>query len=138
MPPKSGFSRARNVDYDDDGYDDDYYEEEYEVQEEGADAKPDYADMTADDKQQMGEGTMRVREALGEFQKDISDKTIQDALWHYYYDVAKSVSYLKNKFGATTTPKETPKKEKPVSKFDQVASIAAQKAPTTPGKFTHL
>lgn len=128
MPPKSGYSRTRNVDYDDDDtYDDDDYYEEEEAN----------GGMTDDDKEQMRIGTIRVREALGEFEAGVSDAQIQEALWHYYYDVAKSVSYLKNKLGGVQTPKAAPKKEKTVSKFDQVANAAAQKAPTTPGKFTY-
>lgn len=128
MPPKSGFARTRNVDYDDDdAYDDDYYEEEEETA----------GGMTEDDKEQMRTGTIRVREALGEFEAGISDAQIQEALWHYYYDVGKSVSYLKNKLGGTQTPKATPKKEKALSKFEQAASIAGQNAPTTAGKYTH-
>lgn len=124
MPPKGGFARTRNVDYDDDAYDDedDYYEEE----ETGG-------GMTEDDKEQMRVGTIRVREALGEFEAGISDAQIQEALWHYYYDVGKSVSYLKNKFGGAPAPKATPKKEKPLSKFEQAASIATQNAPATAG-----
>lgn len=36
----------------------------------------------------------------------ISDKQITDALWHYYYDVEKSVNYL-----VGTVKKENVKKE---------------------------
>src|SRR4051812_20922473 len=111
MPPKSGFSRTRNIDYDDDdAYDDDDY---YEEEEAGVGA-------TEDDKEQMRVGTIRVREALGEFEAGVSDAQIQEALWHYYYDVAKSVSYLRNKLGGVQTPNEAPaskKKEKVMSKF---------------------
>jgi elongation factor 1 alpha-like protein len=128
MPPKSGFNRTRNVDYDDDAYDDD---DEY-FEEEGGDS------MTANDKEQMRLGTIQVREALGEFEAGISDTQIQESLWHYYYDVAKTVSYLKNKLGVIQAPKETPKKEKAISKFDQAASAAGQNAPTTAGKYTHV
>jgi elongation factor 1 alpha-like protein len=97
MPPKSGFSRTRNIDYDDDDvYDDDEYLEE----EEGG------GGMSEDDKEQMRLGTISVREALGDFEAGVSDAQIQEALWHYYYDVAKSVSYLKNKLGGVQTPKE--------------------------------
>ena len=97
MPPKSGFSRTRNVDYDDDDIyddDDDYYEEE----EAGGDAGAGDG-MTEDDKEQMRAGTIRVREALGDKSDFTSDEQIQEALWHYYYDVGKSVSYLKNRLG---------------------------------------
>lgn len=46
-------------------------------------------------------GTQRVREALGPDYK-VSDKVIQEALWHYYYDVGKSVSYIKSMRSPTT------------------------------------
>jgi elongation factor 1 alpha-like protein len=126
MPPKSGVSRTRNVDYDDDAYDDDDYYDDEEVD-----------GNTEDDKEKMRLGTAGVREALGEFEAGVSDAQIQEALWHYYYDVGKSVSYLKNRLGGVHAPKETPKKEKIVSKFDQAAAVAGEKAPTSIGKYTH-
>ena len=128
MPPKSGFSRAKNVGYEDDEYDDDDYYEEEEAASDG---------MTEDDKEQMRVGTIRVREALGEFEAGVSDAQIQESLWHYYYDVGKVVTYLKNRLGGVQTPHEaTPKKEKAVSKFDQAASAATEKAPVPTGKHT--
>ncbi|KAI4906061.1 hypothetical protein J4E90_010909 [Alternaria incomplexa] len=131
MPPKSGFSRTRNVDYDDDDIyddDDDYYEEE----EAGGGADAGHG-MTEDDKEQMRAGTIRVREALGDKSDFTSDEQIQEALWHYYYDVGKSVSYLKNRLGVGEVKTEAPKQEKakPVSRFDQAASVADQNAPVT-------
>ncbi|XPS72930.1 hypothetical protein M3J09_005086 [Ascochyta lentis] len=125
--------RTRNVGYDDDDLydDDDYYEEE--------EAEP----MSADDKEQMRVSTASAREALGSAGSNISDAQIQEALWHYYYDVGKSVSYLKNKFAAppaapTPKPEAQPKKDKATSRFDQAASAAVEKAPgpagTTPKK----
>ncbi|KAI4911444.1 uncharacterized protein J4E92_010257 [Alternaria infectoria] len=135
MPPKSGFSRTRNVDYDDDDIyddDDDYYEEE-EAGAGGADAGD--GGMTEDDKEQMRAGTIRVREALGDKSDFTSDEQIQEALWHYYYDVGKSVSYLKNRLGVGEPREEKAKQEKekvkPVSRFDQAASVAEEKAPVT-------
>lgn len=126
MAPKSGFSRTRNVDYDDDdAYDD---EDEYYEEAEGGDG------MTAEDREQMRVGTIRVKEALGETSGFISDAQIHEALWHYYYDIEKSVIYLKNKLGTTQPKQGTPKKEKATSRFDQAASVADQKAPTTTGK----
>jgi len=121
--------RTRDVAYDDDDVydDDDYYSEE------GAAGDG----MTEDDKEQMRIGTMSVREALGEFEAGVSDAQIQESLWHYYYDVGKTVTYLKNKLGGAQTPKETPKKEKVVSKFDQAASAAVEKAPIAAGEYTY-
>ncbi|RAQ99498.1 elongation factor 1-alpha [Stemphylium lycopersici] len=128
MPPKSGFSRTRNVDYDDDDLydDDDFYEE-------GGDDVDAGDGMTDDDKEQMRVGTARVREAMGDMSDFTSDEQIQEALWHYYYDVGKSVSYLKNKLGVAEPKKEAPKQEKPkpASRFDQAASVADQTTPTS-------
>ena len=135
MPPKSGFSRTRNVDYDDDDLyeDDDFYEE-------GGDDVEAGDGMTDDDKEQMRVGTIRVREAMGDMSDFTSDEQIQEALWHYYYDVGKSVSYLKNKLGFADPNKEAPKQEKPkpASRFDQAASVADQTTPTSTGKHTHM
>jgi len=87
--------RAKDLGYDEDdlGYsDEDYYEEEG-----AADAGDDV--LTAEDAEQMRIGTASVREALGdELSGFITDNQIQEALWHYYYDVAKSVTYLKSEF----------------------------------------
>lgn len=51
--------------------------------------------MTDEDREQMRIGTINVREALDPSVK-VTDAQIQEALWHYYYDVGKSVSYLKS------------------------------------------
>ncbi|KAF1813447.1 hypothetical protein P152DRAFT_434558 [Eremomyces bilateralis CBS 781.70] len=103
--------RVKNLDYDDD----DYYEEEG-YDEAGGDG------LSAEDEEQMRIGVQRVREGLGPDHK-ISDKDIQEALWHYYYDVTKSVSYLKN---AQKPAQATPKQTKPESRFDQAAKVAAK------------
>jgi elongation factor 1 alpha-like protein len=120
--------RTRNVGYDDDLYDDDDYYEEEEAE-----------GTSEDDKEQMRISTISAREALGASGANISDAQIQEALWHYYYDVGKSVSYLKNKFAAAPAPKqEAPsKKEKATSRFDQAASAAVEKAPVPVGKQSH-
>ena len=84
--------RTRNIDYDndDDIYDDDdYYEEE--------DAEP----MSVDDKEQMRISTISAREALGEAGGFITDAQIEEALWHYYFDVGKSVNRLWQKSQTT-------------------------------------
>ena len=43
--------------------------------------------------EQMREATASVREILGP-EVPVTDKEIQDSLWHYYYDVGKTVTYL--------------------------------------------
>ncbi|MCJ1282445.1 Hsp70 suppressor, GTPase facilitates ribosomal subunit dissociation [Xylographa opegraphella] len=52
-------------------------------------------ELSAEDKVQMQEGTAQVRSIVGP-EVAISDKDIQDSLWHYYYDVEKTVTYLLN------------------------------------------
>ncbi|KAL5433453.1 hypothetical protein PMIN07_009789 [Paraphaeosphaeria minitans] len=124
MPPKAGFSRAKNVGYDDDDMYDDYSEEEYvgDGEAEG---------MSEEDKEQMVAGMVKVREALGSEYNKVKEVDIQDALWNYYYDVGKSVTFLKNKY-APKAP--APVKPKEVSRFDQAAGAADAKAPTSTGK----
>ena len=79
--------RVKSLAVDDDDYDDDYLDDDFdETQGE---------ELTEDDKQQMRQGTIKVRESLGPTY-NISDKEIEESLWHYYYDVGKSVSYLKS------------------------------------------
>jgi elongation factor 1 alpha-like protein len=78
--------RIKNVSLGDDLYDDfDGYEEEQEEAE----------TLTSEDKEKLRLGTLQVREALAGV--PASDSEIQDALWHYYYDVGKSVTYIKSR-----------------------------------------
>jgi elongation factor 1 alpha-like protein len=81
--------RVKAIDYDDDDLEADDYDYEDGDQNGGQE------ELTDDDKEQMRIGTAKVREALGS--TSASDQEIQEALWHYYYDVAQSVSYLKSK-----------------------------------------
>ena len=71
---------------DDDFYDDDDFEEEYGEQEE----------LSAEDREQLRLGTIKVRESLPSSTYYIPEKEIHDALWNYYYDIAKTVTYLKS------------------------------------------
>ncbi|MCJ1380066.1 Hsp70 suppressor, GTPase facilitates ribosomal subunit dissociation [Xylographa soralifera] len=52
-------------------------------------------ELSAEDKVQMQEGTAQVRSILGP-EVAVSDKDIHDSLWHYYYDIEKTVTYLLN------------------------------------------
>lgn len=89
----------------------------------------------------MQQGTIKIKEALGSA-ISVSDAEIQESLWHYYFDVGKSVTYLKSMASPTHTSqprahedidKHTPKKsaapsktQKPVSRFDQAAGAASK------------
>jgi elongation factor 1 alpha-like protein len=75
-------------DYDDD---DDGYEEGY-----GDDGNAEEDSLTAEDKEKLRIGTAQVQHALGPGLPSVTEREIQDTLWHYYYDVAKSVTYLKS------------------------------------------
>jgi elongation factor 1 alpha-like protein len=50
--------------------------------------------LSVEDREQLRLGTLKVREALAGL--SASDSEIQEALWYYYYDVGKSVAYLKS------------------------------------------
>ncbi|GAB7349235.1 hypothetical protein MBLNU459_g8397t1 [Dothideomycetes sp. NU459] len=106
--------RVKDIDYDEDELDE-YSDNEY-AEEGGED------ELSLEDKEQMRAGTAKVKEALGDA-FPVSDQAIQDALWHYFYDIGKSVSYLKNK---SAPQQQQPKKQKQESKFDQAATFAAQ------------
>lgn len=86
--------RVKDISYDEDDLeysDDDGYYGDEGAEETAAD------ELSAEDKEQMRIGTINVREALGEQVSGfVTDAQIQEALWHYYYDVGKSVIYLKS------------------------------------------
>lgn len=81
--------RIKSVAYHEDDFDDydDYDDPGY--QEDNQDA------LTAEDREQLRLGTLEVRQALGAAHP-ATDYEIQEALWHYYYDVGKSVTFLKS------------------------------------------
>ena len=87
-------------DYDDDGLDSDYDAGEYG--EEGG--------LSPEDEAAMANGTAEVRKALGKDASKVTLQQIQEALWHYYYDVPKSVAYLNKTF---ITPAPAPTKTTP-------------------------
>jgi elongation factor 1 alpha-like protein len=75
--------RVKAIEYEDDGdYSDDYDET--------------VPEQTEEDKRLMEEGKGAVKEILGD--APITDVAIEEALWHYYYDVAKTVDYLLSEF----------------------------------------
>jgi elongation factor 1 alpha-like protein len=84
--------RIKSMAFEDD-YEDDYQQDDDEEDQDG-DAEQD--GLTLEDKEKLQEGTVQVRSALGQGFASITDNEIQDTLWHYYYDIAKSVNYLKS------------------------------------------
>lgn len=80
--------RIKNIAYDDD--DDEYADEDEGYGDDG--------EISPEDREQMKRCTLEVRELL---QSEIppvpaSDEEIWESLWHYYYDVDKTVGYLRS------------------------------------------
>lgn len=87
--------RVKSLDYDDDDleYDDDEYAEPYDQGQE---------EVSPEDKEQLRLGTIEVRKILGGAYQP-TDTEIQDALWNYYYDIGKTVTFIKS----TDNPRNT-------------------------------
>ncbi|KAK3349987.1 P-loop containing nucleoside triphosphate hydrolase protein [Lasiosphaeria hispida] len=90
---------VRNLDYEEvlDEYDG--YEEEEDDDE-----------LSPEDKALMTQGTADVQAALSVEASKVTTKQIEEALWHYYYDIDKTVTYLVSKF--ISPPEKTPKASK--------------------------
>ncbi|KAL2069407.1 hypothetical protein VTL71DRAFT_14086 [Oculimacula yallundae] len=71
-------------------------------------------ELSEEDQENMRVGTIAIRAELPETAEHITDKQIHDALWHYYYDIEKSVGYLMNTYVVKKEKKE--KKVKVCSK----------------------
>jgi len=134
--------RVKNIDYDDDDL---YDDEDFDT----ADAAEESQSYTAEDRENFATYTPVVQAELEEAGLQASDREIEDALWHYYWDVGKSVAYLKNtrtprqvemgKVGAQVTGQGTggsgsgkkdpgKVKAKAGNKFDEAAAKSAEKA----------
>ncbi|KIV83257.1 translation elongation factor Tu [Exophiala sideris] len=93
--------RVKSLAFEDDGYDDDDYDD-FDGGDDNLDNGGD-SELSPEDKEQMRLGSIKVREALGPTIA-VSEKEIEETLWHYYYDVGKSVDYLKNQHKNTPIP----------------------------------
>jgi len=86
---------VRNLDYQDELDDFEGYSDE------GAD------ELSPEDQALMASGIAAVSLALGDNIKKISKATVEESLWHYYFDADKTVAYLTSKF--IDPPKKTHK-----------------------------
>ena len=112
--------RVKDIDYDEDDL---YSGDEDDYGNEGGDG------LTQEDKDNFATLTPVVRAELDEAGLQVETKEIEDALWHYFWDVGKSVTYLKNaKQPKKTATKTPPAKEKAKSKFDQAQEESAKKS----------
>ncbi|KAL1411034.1 hypothetical protein Q8F55_001981 [Vanrija albida] len=119
---------VRNLDLDaelaDDNPDDVYYDEDgYEG--EGNSGGGDYEDeddgMSPEEQAQMISALPIVRDRLKELKVPVTDAEIQDSLWHYWFDIDKTVSWLKKEW------------EKKVAAKKKAAAAASKTATPTPG-----
>jgi elongation factor 1 alpha-like protein len=111
--------RVKNIDYDED----DFYPDDEEAEEEGG--------YTDEDRHNFVTLTPVVRAELDEAGLQASDREIEEALWHYYWDVGKSVAYLKNSRTPRTQQQGGKQKKgegKAKSKFDQAAERNSKSA----------
>lgn len=78
----------QNYDYQNDLDEYDAVEEEEEEEEE----------LSPEDKAQMTAATAEVKSMLGPQASKVTTQQIQESLWHYYYDIDKTIIYLVSKF----------------------------------------
>ncbi|KAI8631327.1 hypothetical protein F5Y19DRAFT_463607 [Xylariaceae sp. FL1651] len=64
-------------------------------------------ELSPEDRAQMTAATSQVRAALGSDSSKVTTKQVEEALWHYYYDVDRSVAYLASKYIASKPAKTT-------------------------------
>lgn len=118
--------RVKNVSYDEDEL---YSDEEQDYT--ANDNETNQESYSSEDLQNFAELTPVVRAELAEAGLQASDREIEDALWHYYWDVGKSVAYLKNVRTPRQNKQEGKKGEgakgKAKSKFDQAVERSSQK-----------
>lgn len=67
--------------------------DEFDGEEEGEEEE-----LSAEDKAQMKAATAEVKSTLGPQASKVTTQQIQESLWHYYYDIDKTVAYLVAKF----------------------------------------
>lgn len=77
--------RVKAIEFDDE----DLYDEEDDFDE------PEVQGPSAEDKEQLRLSAIEVREQLGPDFETL-DQEIQETLWYYYYDIGKTVTYIKS------------------------------------------
>ncbi|CAN8098519.1 unnamed protein product [Discula destructiva] len=95
--------------------------DDFDGQGEAEDEEDGQDELSPEDKVQMAEGTAEIISLLGPQADKVTTRQIQDALWHYYYDIDKSVAYLVGKF-VEPTSKPAAKPKPPQVKSSQDSS----------------
>ncbi|KAG6363676.1 hypothetical protein INS49_008777 [Diaporthe citri] len=124
----------QNYDYENDlkEFDGDELAEEEEEEEE--------EELSPEDKAQMTAATAEVKSMLGPQASKVTTQQIQESLWHYYYDVDKTIAYLISKFidpapkptAKTKVPKTTPQASDGAAEADPWRACAATTRPRPP------
>ncbi|KAL6714445.1 hypothetical protein ACLMJK_007869 [Lecanora helva] len=83
----------------------------------------DYDEVGTEDKEQLRIGTIKVRNIIGD-DVSVTNKDIEDSLWHYYYDVEKTVNFLLNQKTKSAVKKSKQKKANAVQDNDNAPSDA--------------
>ncbi|PHH86319.1 hypothetical protein CDD83_10418 [Cordyceps sp. RAO-2017] len=110
-----------------DVYDEDDFVDQYD------DYDDEDGELSPEDRKAMSEGTASVRRALGKDADKVTVTQIQEALWHYYYDIDKSVAYLKKSF-TSPAPKPTAKKTAEAGKKPATTPKAVKKTASNDAK----
>jgi elongation factor 1 alpha-like protein len=90
-------------------------------------------ELSPEDRAQMTQGTADVQAALGVEASKVTVTQIEEALWHYYYDIDKSVAYLISKF-VNPRPKPTKPAAQPPNANGRFFSCAVD-TPAAPFSF---
>jgi elongation factor 1 alpha-like protein len=97
-------------------YDDDDYDEEEE-------------ELSAEDQAAMRQGVADVKAALGVEASKVTTKQIEEALYYYYYDVDKTVTYLMTKFIAPPPSKAAKPSQKAKPPGKHISCLLSKGAP---------
>ncbi|KUI69644.1 HBS1-like protein [Cytospora mali] len=74
------------------------YEEDLDEFDGGSFAEEEEDELSPEDRAQMTAGTEEIKGVLGPQASKVTTQQIQEALWHYYYDIDKTVAFLISKF----------------------------------------
>ncbi|KAM7199651.1 HBS1-like protein [Rhypophila sp. PSN 637] len=89
-------------------------------------------ELSPEDRAAMTQGTIDVRAILGPASSKVTTAQIEEALWHYYYDIEKTVAYLVSKFVAPSPPAVKQQKASSSSNVDEYGSPVASKGMSPP------
>ncbi|KAL2203216.1 hypothetical protein CC79DRAFT_1279619 [Sarocladium strictum] len=66
-------------------------------------------EMSVEDRAAMDQAKAQVSTVMGADYRKLTTKDVEDTLWHYFYDIEKSVAYLRKTYLAAPAPKPAPK-----------------------------